>query len=128
MELIFNQGAAGRRGVRLPKCDVRPFTASDLPASLRRSAPAALPEVSELEAVRHYTLLSRLNMGVDTQFYPLGSCTMKYNPKINERMAALPGFANQHPLLSQLRKGGSLCQGSLEVLYETTNKKAFGNG
>lgn len=119
MELIFNQGAAGRRGVRLPKCDVRPFTASDLPLSLRRSAAAALPEVSELEAVRHYTLLSRLNMGVDTQFYPLGSCTMKYNPKINERMAALPGFANQHPLLSQLRKGGSLCQGSLEVLYET---------
>ena len=119
MELIFNVGAPGRRGVTLPKCDVPPLGGNDLPATLRRPEPAALPEVSELEAVRHFTLLSRLNMGVDTHFYPLGSCTMKYNPKINERMAALPGFANQHPLLSQLRKGGSLCQGSLEVLYET---------
>jgi glycine dehydrogenase subunit 2 len=119
MELTFNQGAPGRRGVRLPTCDVQPFASSDLPASLRRSEAAALPELSELETLRHYTLLSRLNMGVDTHFYPLGSCTMKYNPKINERVAALPGFAEQHPLLPQLRQGGSLCQGSLQVLYET---------
>ncbi|MGI5924844.1 MAG: aminomethyl-transferring glycine dehydrogenase subunit GcvPB [Lentisphaeria bacterium] len=119
MELIFNQGAAGRRGVRLPKCDVRPFGANELPASLRRATAAALPEVSELEAVRHFTLLSRRNMGVDTQFYPLGSCTMKYNPKINERLAALPGFTDQHPLLPQLRHGETLCQGALAVLHET---------
>lgn len=119
MELIFDLGAPGRRAVRLPKCDVPPFTASDLPQGLRRSASAELPEVSERDTVRHFTLLSRQNMGVDTHFYPLGSCTMKYNPKICERLASLPGFAEQHPLLSQLRRGGALCQGSLEMLYET---------
>ncbi len=119
MELIFNLGAPGRRGVTLPKCDVPRHGSDDLPAALRRSAPATLPEVSELEAVRHFTLLSRQNMGVDTHFYPLGSCTMKYNPKINERLSALPGFTDQHPLLPQLPEGGALCQGSLEALYET---------
>ncbi len=119
MELIFKLGAPGRRGVTLPKCDVPRHSDNDLPATLRRSAPAGLPEVSELEAVRHFTLLSRQNMGVDTHFYPLGSCTMKYNPKINERLSALPGFTDQHPLLPQLPEGGALCQGSLEALYET---------
>jgi glycine dehydrogenase subunit 2 len=77
-----------------------------------------LPEVTELEAVRHYTGLSRLNYSVDTTFYPLGSCTMKYNPKINEAVSRLGGFANLHPLLGQLSDGGDLTQGALEVLFE----------
>lgn len=119
MELIFNLGTPGRRAVRLPACDVDPAGKKTLPESLRRPKAAALPEVSELELIRHFTLLSRQNMGLDTHFYPLGSCTMKYNPKINERLASLPGFANLHPLLSQLRNGGALTQGALAVLFET---------
>lgn len=119
MQLIFDMGSKGRRGTTLPKCDVPEVKASSLPENMRRTQPAALPEVSELDAMRHFILLSRQNMGVDTHFYPLGSCTMKYNPKINERLAGLPGFANLHPLVSQLRKGGALCQGALQVLFET---------
>ncbi|MDD3954394.1 MAG: aminomethyl-transferring glycine dehydrogenase subunit GcvPB [Lentisphaeria bacterium] len=119
MKLIFDNSVPGRRGVGLPECDVPAMNCADLPESLRRAEPAALPEVSELDAVRHFTLLGRQNMGVDTHFYPLGSCTMKYNPKINERVAALPGFSELHPLLPQLRNGNALCQGALEVLYET---------
>jgi len=105
MKLIFDNSVPGRRGVGLPECDVPAMNCADLPESLRRVEPAALPEVSELDAVRHFTLLGRQNMGVDTHFYPLGSCTMKYNPKINERVAALPGFSELHPLLPQLRNG-----------------------
>ena len=81
--------------------------------------PAGLPELSELDVVRHFTELSRRNFGVDTNFYPLGSCTMKYNPKVAERIAAYPGFAHLHPLLPQLRLGGMLTQGALQVIYET---------
>ncbi len=119
MKLIFDSSVPGRRGVGLPKCDVPAINEADFPAALRRSEPAALPEVSELDAVRHFTLLGRQNMGVDTHFYPLGSCTMKYNPKVNERVASLPGFAELHPMLPQLHNGSPLCQGALEVLYET---------
>ena len=90
----------------------------ELSVDLCRNAPAELPEVSELDAVRHFTRLSQLNMGVDTHFYPLGSCTMKYNPKLCEQVARLEGFANLHPLLPQLRGGGVLTQGALRVLYE----------
>ena len=75
--------------------------------------------MSELDVVRHFTELSRKNFSVDTVFYPLGSCTMKYNPKVCERIAAYPGFAHLHPLLPQLRLGGMLTQGALQVLYET---------
>lgn len=117
MELIFSKSKAGRRGSTLPKSDVQETNA--IPKALLRSKPAELPEVSELEAIRHFTLLSRKNMGVDTNFYPLGSCTMKYNPKFHEDAARLPGFANLHPLLPQLRHGGSLTQGALAVIYET---------
>ena len=117
MELIFQQGRPGRRGSSLPECDVE--CRSAIPAELRRTTPAALPEVSELEAVRHFVNLSRRNMSVDTNFYPLGSCTMKYNPKFHEHLAALPGFAELHPLLPQLRHGGTLTQGALAVLFET---------
>lgn len=116
MELIFSKGKPGRRGSTLPKHDVP--VASAVPSALRRKSPAALPEVSELEAVRHFLCLSRKNMGVDTSFYPLGSCTMKYNPKFHERIVRLSGFADLHPLLPQLRHGGALTQGSLAVLYE----------
>ncbi|MBP5532085.1 MAG: aminomethyl-transferring glycine dehydrogenase subunit GcvPB, partial [Lentisphaeria bacterium] len=114
MKLIYEIGRAGRSGVVLPKCDVP--AASAVPESLRRVEPAALPEASELEVVRHFTGLSRMNMSVDTNFYPLGSCTMKYNPKFHEKVVRLPGFADLHPLLPQLRRGGVLVQGALIVL------------
>ncbi len=115
--LIFEKGRAGRHGIPLPAMDV-PSTCS-IPGKLRRKNPAKLPEVSESEIVRHYVNLSRKNVAVDTCFYPLGSCTMKYNPKLHERIASLPGFADLHPLLPQLRQGGALTQGALAVLYET---------
>ena len=116
MKLIFEKSVPGRRGV-LPG-------PSDVPASvnirsdLLREQSAALPELSELDVVRHFTELSRRNFGVDTNFYPLGSCTMKYNPKVCERIAGYPGFAHLHPLLPQLRMGGMLTQGALAILYE----------
>jgi len=116
VKLIFDQSAPGRRGVRLPERDVPEEAALD--PELRRAAPAELPEVSELDAVRHFTRLSQLNFSVDTHFYPLGSCTMKYNPRFAEHVARLEGFANLHPLLPQLRGGGLLTQGALAVLYE----------
>jgi glycine dehydrogenase subunit 2 len=84
-----------------------------IPASLLRSTPPALPEVSELQAVRHYTNLSRRNFSIETQFYPLGSCTMKYNPRGIHRAANLPGFLGRHPLAPE-----SLSQGFLACLFE----------
>jgi len=116
VKLIFDKSVPGRRGVRLPRHDVP--DAPPLDADLCRTSPAALPEVSELDAVRHFTRLSQLNFGIDTHFYPLGSCTMKYNPKIGEKVARLDGFADLHPLLPQLRGGGLLTQGALAALYE----------
>jgi glycine dehydrogenase subunit 2 len=88
------------------------------PAHLRRKAEPELCELSELDVVRHFTELSKKNFGVDTNFYPLGSCTMKYNPKICEKIARINGFSQLHPLLPQLRRGGMLTQGALAVLYE----------
>jgi glycine dehydrogenase subunit 2 len=82
------------------------------PPELLRDAPPVLPEVSELELVRHFTRLSQANFAIDTHFYPLGSCTMKYNPKVNERAAAAPGFTGQHPLEPE-----DLSQGSLELMW-----------
>jgi glycine dehydrogenase subunit 2 len=96
MQLIYEKSVSGRRGVQIPLSDVPPATM--LPGKLLRSEPAALPELSELDVVRHFTQLSRRNIGVDTTFYPLGSCTMKYNPKINEETARYSGFAFSHPL------------------------------
>ncbi|MBD3240723.1 MAG: aminotransferase class V-fold PLP-dependent enzyme [Chitinivibrionales bacterium] len=116
MSLIFEKSVEGRRGVDLPSSDV-PVTA-ELDARLRRTDDAELCELSELDVVRHFTWLSRRNYGVDTNFYPLGSCTMKYNPKFCEKIAQLPGFAELHPLLPQLRRGGMLTQGALAVVYE----------
>ena len=116
MQLIFEKSVADRRGVRLPACDVPQKSA--IPPQFARTTDLKLCELSELDVVRHFTALSRRNYGVDSNFYPLGSCTMKYNPKVNEVVAGLEGFAALHPLLPQLRRGGLLTQGALTVLYE----------
>ncbi|HNW39892.1 MAG TPA: aminomethyl-transferring glycine dehydrogenase subunit GcvPB [Candidatus Omnitrophota bacterium] len=115
MKLIFEKHRDGRGGFSYGTSDVP--QAKPLAAKYCRSNDAYLPGLSELDVVRHFTNLSRLNFSVDTNFYPLGSCTMKYNPKFTERIAALEGFSQLHPLLPQL--SGSLAQGSLEVLYES---------
>src|SRR5438552_6579098 len=113
-KLVFELSVPGRVGYSLPDADVPEADPERLlPAAHLRAVPAGLPEVSEFDAVRHYTRLSRLNYGVDTHFYPLGSCTMKYNPKLNEDMARLPGFARLHPLLPE--KAG---QGALGLMHE----------
>jgi glycine dehydrogenase subunit 2 len=108
-KLIFERSRPGTRGAFLSRLDVPPRGVDALvPAGLGRKAPLALPEVSEPAAVRHYTNLSVLNHHVDKDLYPLGSCTMKYNPKINDRMAALPGFALLHPLAPEESAQGAL--------------------
>ena len=96
-KLIFDLSKEGRQGYSLP-ANKWEQSVSQLPAGLLRSEEPALPQVSELDVVRHYTNLSQMNFGVDSGFYPLGSCTMKYNPKINEEIAAMPAFAGIHPL------------------------------
>ena len=101
-KLIFELSRPGRKGYELPANKFKSGSLATIPAALRRSEPLDLPEVSELDVVRHYTNLSTKNFGVDTGFYPLGSCTMKYNPKINEEVAQLPQFAGLHPLQSSL--------------------------
>jgi glycine dehydrogenase subunit 2 len=116
MKLVFEKSVPDRTGVLPGPSDV-PGTIN-IRESLLREKPAAMPELSEMDVVRHFTELSRRNYGVDTNFYPLGSCTMKYNPKVCERIAAYPGFAHLHPLLPQLRRGGMLTQGALAILYE----------
>ncbi|GLI05868.1 putative glycine dehydrogenase (decarboxylating) subunit 2 [Paenibacillus tyrfis] len=118
--LIFELSQPGRVAYSLPACDVPETEAAELvPSHLLRSEPAALPEVYEVDVIRHYTELSRLNFGVDNGFYPLGSCTMKYNPKINEDTARFPGFAGIHPYQPE-----SSVQGALELLYTLQNDLA----
>lgn len=95
--LIYELSEPGRSAYSLPPCECPEHSLDELPAGALRSDPPALPEVDELTVARHYTNMSNNNFGVDTGFYPLGSCTMKYNPKINEEVAALPGFAAVHP-------------------------------
>jgi glycine dehydrogenase subunit 2 len=116
MQLIYEKHKEGRHGFCFSKPDVP--QAKPLDAKYCRSKDTNIASLSELDVVRHYTNLSRLNFSVDTNFYPLGSCTMKYNPKFTERIAAFEGFSQLHPLLPQLAGGGMLAQGSLEVLYE----------
>jgi glycine dehydrogenase subunit 2 len=111
VKLIYEKSQAGRRASALPSYSELP-PPPELPEELRRTEPPRLPEVAEFELVRHFTELSTRNFGVDTGFYPLGSCTMKYNPRINERLAALPGFARLHPL--QEEDGA---QGALELMW-----------
>jgi len=117
MQLIFEKSIPERCGVKLPKSDIP--AAKSLSAKYLRKVSASLPEVSELDAVRHFTNLSKMNFSIDTNFYPLGSCTMKYNPKFTEKAAATDSFIGLHPLWPQLLKDDYLAQGALEVLYET---------
>lgn len=106
--LIYELSAPGRTAVTMPEAS---FPTTPLPAHLLRDE-LNLPEVSEADVVRHYTRLSRQNFGVDTTMYPLGSCTMKYNPRLNEAMAHLPGFLETHPL-----QDVATVQGNLEMMF-----------
>ncbi len=111
-KLIFEVSRPGRKGYSLPADNYATDGLAAIPSDLLRKEPAELPEVSELDVVRHYTNLSNKNFGVDTGFYPLGSCTMKYNPKINEEVAAMPEFNNLHPLQT-----AESAQGALELYW-----------
>ena len=107
-ELLFELSRSGRRAALAPPSDVPPTPLDQIPPAARAAAPPPLPELCEIDIVRHYVNLSNRNMSVDTNFYPLGSCTMKYNPKRNERLASLPGFAELHPYQSDASKPGML--------------------
>jgi glycine cleavage system P protein (glycine dehydrogenase) subunit 2 len=109
VRLIFEKSQPGRRGGELPRYDIPP---AKVPAELRRQTPPRLPELAEPEIVRHFTELSTRNFGIDTGFYPLGSCTMKYNPRVNERLAMLPGFRDLHPYQDE-----DATQGALELMW-----------
>src|SRR3982750_1804821 len=116
--LIFERSQTGRVGYRLPKLDVGE-TAIDniLSAELRRDDDlAGVPEVSEVDVVRHFTRISTWNYSIDLGMYPLGSCTMKYNARLNEKVARIPGFANLHPLAPEAD-----AQGALEVIFHLQN-------
>ncbi len=119
-KLIFELSRPGRKGYQLPADNYDTDGLASIPSDLLRKEAPELPEVSELEVVRHYTNISNKNFGVDTGFYPLGSCTMKYNPKINEEIAAMPEFAGLHPLQSP-----ETAQGALELYYNL--QKALAN-
>ncbi len=109
--LIYELSKPGRKGIVMPEPDVPTY---ELPAELlRKTGSVPLPEVSQIDVTRHFTRLSQRNMSIDTNLYPLGSCTMKYNPRINEDMARLPGFAMLHPL-----QDTSTAQGALSLMYE----------
>ena len=113
-QLLFELSKPGCPGPQLPECDVPRRPVEELlPGGTLADGPPPLPELAEPEVVRHYVNLSTLNMSVDTHFYPLGSCTMKYNPKRNERLASLPGFAALHPY-----QPDETVQGLLELLYQ----------
>ena len=119
-ELLFEMSEPGRRTHRLPTCDVPMGEAKSLlPAGCLAESPPELSEVGEIDLIRHFVNLSKRNMSIDTNFYPLGSCTMKYNPKRHERLAALPGLADLHPLQSD-----ASCQGMLQMLYSMQNMLA----
>ena len=112
-KLIFELSKEGRVGYSLPKNELKDrYCICGLPANLKRETKPVLPEATEFDVVRHYTNLSNKNFGVDTGFYPLGSCTMKYNPRLNEEIAALPAFASLHP-----EAPVEATQGALEVYY-----------
>lgn len=118
--LIFEMSRPGRIAYSLPECDVPDIEASSVvPSGMLRGKPAELPEVYEVDVIRHYTELSRRNFGVDNGFYPLGSCTMKYNPKINEDVVRFAGFAKIHPYQPE-----ESIQGALELLYTLQNDLA----
>ncbi len=112
-DLLFEQSRPGRRGAELPMLDVPAADVASLLGDLARDDIPALPELSEVDVVRHFTRLSTWNAAVDLGLYPLGSCTMKYNPKLNERVARLPGFAQAHPMAPEEES-----QGLLELCFE----------
>ena len=112
MLTIFERGAPGRRAFQCPALDVPAVDPAELLGELRRAAPPRLPELSEPEIVRHYVRLSKRNFDLDSGFYPLGSCTMKHNPRLHERVAALPGHARLHPL-----QDPAGAQGALELMW-----------
>lgn len=114
MKTIFDKSLPGKCALSLAKLDVPVYS---LDEALLRECPLCLPEVSEVDVVRHYTALSKRAYGVDDGFYPLGSCTMKYNPKLNEEVAALPGFTGIHPLQCECS-----VQGALEAMYQLSHK------
>ena len=113
MDLIFEKSRPGRSAGSLPVCDVPDVPLAQLIDQNLLRDDVNLPEVAEIDLIRHYTALSRRNFGVDAGFYPLGSCTMKYNPKINEEVASLPGFTALHPLTP-----AEFAQGSLQLMHE----------
>jgi len=117
MELIFEKSKSGRKGVDAGR--VNPQIINKIDKKYLSPADSGLPELAEVDVIRHYTNLSRKNFSVDTHFYPLGSCTMKYNPKINEAISVLPGFTDLHPHMSNI--DGKSCQGALEVTYNLSN-------
>lgn len=122
-KLIFELSKEGRRGYTLPENKLKRYSMEELPGSLKREKTLMLPEVSEFDVVRHYTNVSNKNFGLDTGFYPLGSCTMKYNPKLNEEMAALPAFTSLHPLQPE-----DTVQGALELYYRFAHALAEVSG
>ena len=106
---LFEKSRTGRLGTMPPQSDCPPIKEAELiPASMLRQEALELPELSELDAMRHFVGLSQKNYSVDTQFYPLGSCTMKYNPRVNETVAALLGFTDIHPLTDCEHAQGAL--------------------
>ena len=111
--LVFELSRPDRRASSMPALDVPAAPADAIPGAIRRRTPVGLPEVAERDLVRHYTRLSQRNYGIDLGFYPLGSCTLKYNPKINEEVARYPGFARLHPYQPE-----ETVQGALELMYE----------
>ena len=123
--LIYEHSRPGRRGA--PQAPTSKADLSDIPQNLLRQDRAALPEVSELQAVRHYTRLSKKNFSIDTHFYPLGSCTMKYNPRACNSLAMLPGFLSRHPLTpDDLSQGFLACMHELQsMLCEAMGMAAF---
>src|SRR5579872_4072670 len=116
--LIFEQSRQGRRAsAQIPR---KTHSTLNIPSYLLRQDEPLLPEVSELQVVRHYTRLSRRNFSIDTQFYPLGSCTMKYNPRGVHRLAFLDGFLNHHPLSLEINSQGFLaCAYELQEILKT---------
>jgi len=123
--LIFEHSSPGRNGA--PQSPAEKASISAIPEKLLRKNSPLLPEVSELQAVRHYTILSQKNFSIDTEFYPLGSCTMKYNPRACNSLAMLPGFLNAHPLTPDAQNQGFLsCMYDLQsMLCEATGMDAF---
>src|SRR5215470_10757059 len=105
MKLIYERSQPDRRGLAVPRPDL---PVPPVPVELARREPPRLPELAEPEVLRHFTELSTRNFGIDTGFYPLGSCTMKYNPRVNERLVALPGFRDLHPLAHEDDVQGAL--------------------